>query len=61
MTDWGRTDEGVWDEINDGWGDTGCVVFRDSVMRRDANVEAWGVFVTGGIFDTITSVPFPGR
>ena len=54
-------EEREWEEIEREWADTDCPVFRNWVTRRDAVEETWGVFIWGGIFDTITSIPFPGR
>ena len=37
-------------------------VFMDSVRRRNAQIEMWGIFIWGGIFDSITGgMPFPFR
>jgi len=61
---WGDNDEDrVWDAANEAWGDADCIEFQTSVERRTEamKIEGWGVYVWGGIFDTITSVPFPGR
>ena len=54
-------EEREWEEINKEFSDTNCPVFADWVSRRNGQFETWGVFVTGGIFDTITSIPFPNR
>ena len=53
----------IWDEIDASIMDTDCPVFMDAVRRREEKMEGegWGVWVTGGIFDSITKVPFPGR
>jgi hypothetical protein len=53
--------EDEWVEIEREWMETDSPVFRNWVERRDATTERWGVFAWGGIFDIITTVPFPGR
>ena len=51
-----------WEEISREWMDTDCAVFRDSIRRRDATDEKWGIFIWGGIFDCITGgMAFPDR
>ena len=55
---WSITEEeGAWDMIHAEWAKTDF----EAIRRRDANPECGNFWITGGIFDTITKVPFPNR
>ena len=55
---WSMTEEeGAWDMIHAEWAKTDF----EAIRRRDANPECGNFWITGGIFDTITTTPFPGR
>jgi len=54
----------VWDIMDFAMTDDSPVArmgMRDAIARRDADPECGIFWIHGGIFDTITGVPFPDR
>jgi len=58
---WSMEGDEAWDAINKEMMDTTSPAFMETVRRRNAKQETWGVYAWGGIFDIITTIPFPGR